>query len=70
MFLRVLRGNPTPEELAALIIALTTLAASAAAEPAPEEAATSAWVEGSRASRQPVTPSAGSTAWRISGMPR
>ncbi|MFC7385179.1 acyl-CoA carboxylase subunit epsilon [Sphaerisporangium rhizosphaerae] len=78
-YLKVVRGNPTAEELAALITVLSARAASQAggdsgAHPsqngagaglAPEPA--SAWLDGSRTARKPSAPSASAAAWRVSG---
>ncbi|ACZ89706.1 acyl-CoA carboxylase subunit epsilon [Streptosporangium roseum] len=50
--LRVVRGNPTPEELAALIAVVLARASSAAAA----EAVPSAWADRSRSMRQPPVP--------------
>jgi acyl-CoA carboxylase epsilon subunit len=62
--LRVVRGHPTPEELAALV---TVLAArtSSGSEPAP--APVSRWADPRRVLRGPVPPPLGS--WRTSGLP-
>ncbi|MEU8266695.1 acyl-CoA carboxylase subunit epsilon [Sphaerisporangium sp. NPDC049002] len=64
LYLKVIRGNPTPEELAALITVLTARAASAARA---EAAAASAWVDGARSARRPAAPSTSPAAWRVSG---
>jgi hypothetical protein len=62
--LRVLRGTPTPEELAALVGVLLGRSAPAAPAPAPTP---SRW----RASALPGGPlQAGPGAWRASGLPR
>jgi len=64
--LRVLRGEPTAEELAALV---TVLAARAASTPATGHAAPrSAWADPARALRRPVT--VGPDGWRASARPR
>jgi hypothetical protein len=60
--LRVVRGNPTPEELAALIAVVSTRGV-AAEEPA---AARSLWASPSL--RRPLSPGPG--AWRASSLPR
>ncbi len=65
-FLRVVRGDPTPEELAALVAVLTARSAGAeAAAPAPPR---SAWSDRSRQLRRPLSPGPG--AWRRSALPR
>ena len=58
--LRVVRGQPSAEELAALIAVMTARAGS---RPAPSHAP-SAWTDRSRLVRRPV--SAGPAAWRAS----
>jgi hypothetical protein len=61
--LRVVRGEPSPEELAALVLVL-----SAAGTPAPEPAATrSTWAA---SGRPQAGPAAGRGAWRASALPR
>ena len=60
--LRVVRGNPTPEELAALIAVVSTRGG-AVEEPAP---ARSLWA--APALRRPLSPGPG--AWRASSLPR
>jgi hypothetical protein len=73
--LRVIRGDATPEEIAALVAALFASAASAAsgsASPAAAGApggrpARSAWSDRSRLVRAPVHPGPG--AWRRSALP-
>jgi hypothetical protein len=63
-FLRVVAGNPTPEEVAALV---AVLAASGGGEaPAPRRAP--AWSHPRRLVR--ATPPHGPGAWRTSGLPR
>ena len=64
-FLRVVRGNPDDEELAALT-AVIAAAASAPAEPAGPRRP-SAWADRSRRLRMPPQPGAG--AWRASALP-
>ena len=65
--LRVVRGEPTPEELAALV---AVLAARFAANPGPGDTAAppaSAWRDRRRYVRRPLTP--GPAAWRASAWP-
>jgi Acyl-CoA carboxylase epsilon subunit len=61
--LRVVRGEPTAEELAALV---AVLAARAGAEPPPEPLR-SAWAD---PARQLFAPRVGPGAWRRSALPR
>lgn len=63
--LRVVRGEPTPEELAALV-AVVTARSAAAAETAP--APRTAWNAPVRLVRQPVH--VGRGGWRASALPR
>ena len=68
-YLRVIRGDATPEEIAALVATLGALAAaraSAAASAPPRRA--SAWTDRSRSLRPPVHPAPGG--WRASALPR
>ena len=65
--LRVVRGQPTAEETAAVAV---VLAAKLAARPAPgrtERAAVGGWADRARAMRAPLTPGPG--AWRRSQHP-
>jgi hypothetical protein len=62
--LRVVRGIPTPEELAALV---TVVAARSAGSPPPGEPA-SLWRDRAAVLRAPLAPGPGS--WRASGLPR
>ena len=59
--LRVVRGEPTAEELAALVAVVTARAATAR----PETAAGSVWIDRSRLVRRCRAP--GPSAWRASG---
>lgn len=61
--LRVVRGEPTAEELAALV---AVVAARAAAEPPPEPPR-SAWAD---PARRLFAPRVGPDAWRRSALPR
>ena len=63
-FLRVVRGDPTPEELAALVVAVAAMSGGTAA-PAPLR---SQWRNRGRNIRPAIGPSPG--AWRASGLPR
>ncbi|ACU40192.1 acyl-CoA carboxylase subunit epsilon [Actinosynnema pretiosum subsp. pretiosum] len=67
--LRVVRGNPTEEELAALVAVLTAVAARRAVDGgARGDREASRWADRSRLVRQPL--SRGPGAWRASGLPR
>lgn len=61
--LRVVRGNPSDEELAALVAVVTSLRAGTDEEPA-----RSAWSDRRALLRAPITHGPG--AWRASGLPR
>ena len=63
-FLRVVRGDPTTEEVAALVVALAAVSGSATAPPPLR----SQWRNRARNIRPAIGPSAG--AWRASGLPR
>jgi hypothetical protein len=63
--LRLVRGDASPEEVAAL---LAVLSAASAGEPEPAPRPTSQWSSPARAMRRPLTPGAG--AWRASAWPR
>ena len=63
-FLRVVRGEPTAEELAALVAVLAARAAAAPARPRPR----SAWADPASRLRVPLTP--GPAAWRRSALPQ
>ena len=71
-FLRVVRGNPTAEELAAVTVVLAARARAAAAAAAQQGASTtrrsSAWSARSRLLRETVSPSPGG--WKRSALPR
>ena len=60
--LRVVHGNPTPEEVAAVVVVLASLAARPTPPPAPS---TTGWSAYWRTMRAPLLP--GSGAWRSSG---
>jgi hypothetical protein len=67
--LRIVRGDATPEEVAALVAALAAVAARAeASRPRKVTTFRSLWAKPSRNIRPPLGPSAG--AWRASGFPR
>ena len=65
-FLQVVRGDATPEEIAALVAVLAARTASPGAE-APARR-TSGWADRARLVRQPVRHGPG--AWRASAFPR
>ena len=62
--IRVLRGSPSDEELAALVTVLALLSQSTVDEPEP---VVSAW---HRVPRPRTSPEVGEGAWRASGLPR
>jgi hypothetical protein len=62
--LRVVRGDASPEEIAALVTVLLSRPGDDEAPPAP---ARSAWAGRSRQLRRPLFPGPG--AWRRSGLP-
>ncbi|GAA1542291.1 hypothetical protein GCM10009678_25980 [Actinomadura kijaniata] len=73
-FLQIVRGDPTPEEVAALVAVLTARArTAAAARSAGEPGPVSRWADRSRGLRGPVAegvPPRGTGAWRASALPR
>ena len=62
--LRVIRGDATPEEIAALVAVLMSRAAD---DEAPPRKTPSAWSDRSRLVRRPLHPGPG--AWRSSALP-
>lgn len=62
--LRIVAGNPTPDEVAVIVAVI----ASRARESAPEQPAFSLWSRKSRSIRPALRPGFG--AWRASTMPR
>ena len=64
--LRVIRGDATPEEIAAVLAVLLSRAAASDAAP-PARPAPSAWSDRSRLVRRPLF--AGPDAWRRSALP-
>jgi Acyl-CoA carboxylase epsilon subunit len=64
--LRVIRGDATPEEVAAVVAALLARAAASDAPP-PARPAPSAWADRARLLRRPVH--AAPDAWRRSALP-
>jgi hypothetical protein len=65
--LRVVRGDATPEELAALVAVLVARAAAARARPVPQQPV-SGWRDRRRGVRAPLPHGPGS--WRASAWPR
>jgi hypothetical protein len=65
--LRVIRGDATPEEIAAVVAVLLARSAASDAPPSPARPAPSAWADRSRLLRRPVRPGPG--AWRRSALP-
>lgn len=66
--LRIVRGDATPEEIAAIVTALASVAARASTRSRKVTTFRSLWAKPSRNIRPPLGPSAG--AWRASGFPR
>jgi hypothetical protein len=62
--LRIVRGDPSPEELAALT-AVLAVASGGSGAPEEDPAPASAWTERESLVRRPLTP--GPHAWRMSG---
>jgi hypothetical protein len=65
--LRVVRGDATPEEIAAVVAVLLARSAASHAPPSSARRAPSAWADRSRLLRRPVHPGPG--AWRRSALP-
>jgi len=63
--LRLVRGNASPEEVAALLAVLSAASAGDDSGPAPRH--TSQWSSPARSVRRPLTPGPG--AWRASAWP-
>jgi hypothetical protein len=66
--LRVVRGNPTPEELAALVTVLAAAGTSGGDAGPPPTVPGSAWRSRAGSVRQPLPH--GPDAWRASALPR
>ncbi|MBM7790771.1 acyl-CoA carboxylase subunit epsilon [Tenggerimyces flavus] len=66
--LRVVKGDPTPEELAALVAVVQARASSASGPPAVGREEKSGWAAYWRSVRQPVQHGPGG--WRASARPR
>ncbi|WP_103960634.1 acyl-CoA carboxylase subunit epsilon [Nonomuraea solani] len=62
--LRIVRGDATPEEIAALVAVLGTRRAEPETSPVPRR---QTWRNPSRGMRKPVPP--GKSAWRMSALP-
>ncbi|NRQ35375.1 acyl-CoA carboxylase subunit epsilon [Nonomuraea sp. NN258] len=62
--LRIVRGDATPEEIAALVAVLAARQAPPEERPRPRR---QTWRNPARAMRKPVAP--GKSAWRMSGLP-
>jgi len=65
--LRVVRGQPTDEETAALAVVLAAKLAARPARAHEERAAVGGWADRSRVMRTPLSPGPG--AWRNAGRP-
>ncbi|MEU9737252.1 acyl-CoA carboxylase epsilon subunit [Streptomyces sp. NPDC048002] len=68
MTIKVLRGNPTPEELAAALAVVRARAAAAAAAPPGADRPRDAWSDPSRIAAHRL-PRPGPTSWARSGWP-
>ena len=66
--LRLVRGQATPEEVAALLAVLSAAAASQDPDPDSAPRPESGWASRQHAVRRPLTPGPG--AWRASALPR
>jgi hypothetical protein len=66
--LRVVRGNPTPEEMAALVAVLAAAVTSGGDAGRPPAAPGTAWRSRAGSVRQPLPH--GPNAWRASALPR
>jgi hypothetical protein len=64
--IQVIRGNPTEEELAAVLMVLKNVASKAAA-PVPQQRSDNGWAAYWRSVRTPLRPGPG--VWRASGRP-
>ncbi|XVQ12207.1 acyl-CoA carboxylase subunit epsilon [Spirillospora sp. CA-255316] len=72
-FLQIVQGDPSPEEVAALVAVLTARARAHAAAAAGGERRVSRWADRSRMLRGPVSEGQrprGAGAWRASALPR
>ncbi|MBZ4323470.1 acyl-CoA carboxylase epsilon subunit [Streptomyces huiliensis] len=67
--IRVVRGNPTPEELAAALAVVQARAAARANAAAPEEAVRPEWASPARRAGIRRPPAPGPRAWRTSYWP-
>nr|WP_240777193.1 acyl-CoA carboxylase subunit epsilon [Nonomuraea basaltis] len=65
--MRVVRGDATPEEIAALVTAIATRRSSHAEPEAPPVPRRQRWRNPARGMRNPVVP--GKSAWRMSALP-
>jgi len=65
--LRLVRGQATPEEVAALLAVLSAAAASQDPDPDPAPGPRSGWTSRQHGVRRPLTPGPG--AWRASALP-
>ncbi|GHJ33825.1 hypothetical protein TPA0910_82580 [Streptomyces hygroscopicus subsp. sporocinereus] len=69
MMFTVVRGNPTPEELAAALAVVQARAAAASAVPAPPRQL-DVWADKTRDTPRGALPRPGPVAWRSSHWPR
>ncbi len=66
--LRVVRGDATPEEIAALVAVLATRGGGESDAPARPRSVKNTWSDRSRSLRRPLSPGPG--AWQASGLPQ
>ncbi|EME98506.1 acyl-CoA carboxylase subunit epsilon [Streptomyces mobaraensis NBRC 13819 = DSM 40847] len=67
--IKVVRGNPTPEELAAALAVVQARAAARANAAAPDEVVRPEWASPARLARTRRAPAPGPRAWRTSYWP-
>ncbi|WP_171164068.1 acyl-CoA carboxylase epsilon subunit [Streptomyces sp. I05A-00742] len=67
--IKVLRGNPTPEELAAALAVVQARAAAGAGAAAPDEEVRPEWASPARLTRARRAPAPGPRSWRTSYWP-
>ncbi|MFI7008218.1 MULTISPECIES: acyl-CoA carboxylase epsilon subunit [Streptomyces] len=70
MVIKVVRGNPTPEELAAALAVVRARAAASAAVVPDGPPAVNEWVRATRRTAAHGLPQPGPTAWHTSSWPR
>ncbi|MCW2492066.1 MAG: hypothetical protein QOH56_512 [Pseudonocardiales bacterium] len=65
--LRIIKGNPTPAEVAAVTVVLTVVTSGAGEPDRGEQVRAGGWADPARRLRQPIPPGPG--AWRASARP-